>query len=172
MKIKTLLVFFLAVCAMSLTSCNKGKYVQNYVGTYNMTVTPVLTMTLMGEQQDFPTDAIGGFVCVISQIENSAEVSVTITENAAGATPLFEATAECDELGMHINEVQINETMSDETFGNMDMNVIVKSATALEPVGGQISWESNVGGSIGMNVMGIKIEAPLTGKIGFVGTRI
>ena len=52
------------------------------------------------------------------------------------------------------------------------MNVIVKSATALEPVGGQISWESNVEGNVGIKVMGITVEAPLTGKIGFVGTRI
>lgn len=167
---KTLLVCFLAV--MALTSCNRKKYVENYVGTYNMSLTPSLTMTLMGEEQEIAPDAVDGFVCVISQVDNSAEVTVTITENETGATPIFVANAECDEMGMHINTVTITETMSNETLGDMELNVNINAATALEPVNGHISWESVVDGTVGLSVMGLKVEAPLSGKIKFDGTKI
>lgn len=41
MKIKTLLVCFLAVCTLSLTSCKKNKdYTENFVGSYELTMTP------------------------------------------------------------------------------------------------------------------------------------
>lgn len=167
---KTLLVCFLAVLA--LTSCNKKKYVENYVGTYNMSLTPALTMTLMGEEQEIAPEAVSGFVCVISQVGNSAEVTVTITENESGATPVFVANAECDETGMHINAMTITETMSNETLGDMDLNITLDATTALEPVNGQISWESNVSGTVGLSVMGLKVEAPLSGKVKFNGTKI
>lgn len=172
MKIKALFVCFLAVSTMLLTGCKKENYAEKYVGTYAMTMTPEVTIAGLGDEGE--VESIDGLTCVISQVGDSQEVTVTINTPAEAdleSESIFVLNAKCDETGMHLNPMVINETIENELLGALDLNVNIAAATAAEPVNGAISWESNVTGTVGFSMEGMAMDLDLTGKIKFAGIK-
>lgn len=169
MKLKTILVCFLAVCAVSLTSCKKENYAEKFVGTYNMSITPSVSIEIMGQQQQIGgNESIDGLKCTIAQVGETQDVTITITD---AEMPIV-LNATCDETGMVLKSMTISETIQDaEELGEITLDVTVGGATAAVPTNGNITWTSSVTGKIGMNLMGMPIESELSGNVKFNGIK-
>lgn len=174
MKFKSLLVCLLTVCAIALSSCGKEEnYAENFIGTYTMTMTPSISMSIAGIETETPVEAIDGIKCTIKETTKNSVV-VTLLD---GNTPIFVFNGNCDETGMHLKTYTINEEMYlGEEYGDIDMNLTFGSATVAEPVNGKISWTTSLTGTIGMEMevtpgFTMPIEAELAGNMAFAGTK-
>ena len=80
MKIKSLLVCFLAVAALSLTSCKKENYAEKFVGTYNASITPELTISIpeMETEEVIEGETLEGLTFTISQVGDSQDVNIIL----------------------------------------------------------------------------------------------
>lgn len=197
MKIKTLLVCFLAVCTLSLTSCSKKNkdYTENFVGNYDLTITPsalemsvdsdvdipgldeMIGESLAGDLSDIGT--LDGVLCNISKVGNGNDVNVTLSVKEEGQViPLGVIKGSCDEVSLQLNSMTINQTLSDEMtgIGDVSIKLTLGSSAIQTPVNGKISWTSGLTGSIGMDIpteMGINIPITLniTGNLDMLGTK-
>lgn len=175
MKIKTLLVSVLAVCAIMLSSCGKDKnYADAFEGTYSMVMTPSISVSVAGVEQETPIEAIEGIKCTIKEtVPNTVSVTLMDEDN----TPLFIFAGTCDETGMHLKSYTINQELDlGEDYGDIDLNITFGSATASEPVNGSIAWTTTLSGTIGMEMevtpgFSMPVEAELAGNMAFSGIK-
>ena len=189
MKIKTLLVCFLAVCAVSLTSCKKNKdYTENFVGNYTLTMTPNFELSV---ESDIPgmedmldisdmgaIEPIEGVSCNIAKVGDGNDVNVTLSMTEDGkVVPLGVLSGTCDEVGLNLKSMTINETISGEitSMGDLSLELTLGSSTIAEPVNGKINWTSGVDGkvviSIPTGVVDVPVTVVITGIVNFVGTK-
>lgn len=190
MKIKTLLVCFLAVCTLSLTSCKKNKdYTENFVGSYELTMTPNLELSVVSDipgMEDMldindigAIEPIEGVLCNISKVGDDNDVNVTLSYEEDGQiVPIFVLSGTCDEVGLNLKSSTINQALTVEETGifEMNINLTVGSSTIAAPVNGKISWTSGLNGAINLEIpteMGINVPVSLniTGNLDIVGTK-
>lgn len=185
MKIKTFFICFLAVCAISLSSCKKENYAAKFVGNYVTTLTPNLQVLMFGEvvAETTDEDVIEGVTFNISQVGESQDVNMTFT------IPEIEESAElpieipnavilngtCDETGLHLSGYPLSESISIPELGmDIAINVGLGSATIAEPVNNVISWTSSLIGTIGITMPDMpeaNMEATIDGGIKFNATK-
>lgn len=171
MKIKTLFVCFLAVCAISLSSCKKEKetatnYAEKFVGTYVMTITPEILG--MDGSDGVTVEPITGLTCTIENKSTKNEVTVTVNMPAVdGISIPFILDATCDESGMNIREKAIDTTIPNDLFGEITLSLSLSQAKAALPVDNKINWSAPVTGNITMGGFPI----PFDGSLKFEGTK-
>ncbi len=189
MKVRTFLVCFLAVCAVSLTSCKGNKdYTEKFVGNYELTLTPnmeiiveseipgienLLNLGAMGSME--PMDDV---LCSIEKVGEDNDVKVTLSyEDDGEVLPLFAFTGTCDKTGLCLNSLTFSESVvGDMTdMGDVTMEMTIGSSTIEAPVNGKINWTSSVSGVMNLNISTELIELPITinitGTIDFVGVK-
>lgn len=189
MKIKTLFFCFLAVCAISLTSCDKNKdYTENFVGSYELTMTPDFELSvvsdipgiedMMGIGDLVEIDPIEGVSCNISKVGDDNDVNVTLSYNEEGEImPLGVFSGTCDETGIHLKSMTYKETLTDDLteIGDVVIDFTIGGATIAMPVNGKINWTSSVNGSLSLNVpteiANIPIKINIEGSLDIVGTK-
>ena len=169
MKIKTLLVCFLAVATIALSSCGKEKdYAADFVGNYEVAMSGEISLTIGEVSQDVPFDTDESYFCSITRVGDDNNVTVTITD---GETPFFISNAVCDETGMNLNGMTFEETISDEEIGEIGVNLSLGSTTVSAPVNGNIYWTSSLTGTVSMNMMGFPVESEVEGSLTFAGKK-
>lgn len=166
MKIKTLLVCFLAV-ALSLTSCKKENYAEKFSGSYNGTLTPELTISApeLGTEEVIEGETIEPFLFSISQVGETQDVNVIIplsgllyedwedlNEYGVQLPENLVLSGTCDETGLHINGLTLNQTVTlDEYFGYVvGINMTLGGATI--PDWSSMLWTSPLNGTITITV--------------------
>ena len=184
MKIKTLLVCFLAV-TLSLTSCKKENYAEKFVGNYNGTFTPELTISvpLMEESLEIDGEAEEGLIFTIDQVGETQNVNVTFplegildmedVEYFDGIElpQFFVLNGTCDELGLHLNEFTFNQTFNtEEVVATIDFKISIANET-IEAPNPVISWTSELSGTMVITLLPmiegmpeITVEAIVTGS--------
>lgn len=176
MRFKTLLVCFLAVCAVSLTSCKKEKneenYAKNFVGSYEMSIIPTLSLEIMNQQLELISgQTINGVTCDIAQVGNSQDVTVSINIPELGMPAPFVMNATCSADGMALKDFTMPFSIPVEEMGSVDLSLTLGGLTVAAPVNGKISWTSGISGTASLNVGGIPVAGGLTGNIIFDGTK-
>ena len=196
MKIKTLLVCFLAVAALSLTSCKKENYAEKFVGNYVATVTPNLTISSseIGSEA-VEAEPIEGIAFTIAQVGETQDVTLTfpipefaledleITEEelAAMGIELPEAivlSGTCDETGLHCGGLSFDQTLTLPLYEGMNLDITINlslgNETIAEPVNNTISWNSAVSGKFIVEIPGMEgmtEESTISGNIQFNATK-
>lgn len=170
MKIKTLFVCFLAVCAISLSSCKKEKetpnYAEKFVGTYEMTMTPEIQIPIGDGSQ--AVEPITGMTCTIEEKSTKNDVTVTVNmpEVDGFSMPIvFDAT--CEESGMNIKEKQMNMNVPLEMFGVLGVDITLAPAHVAVPVDNKIEWSSDA--TLSLTIEGFPLS--LSGVFKFEGTK-
>lgn len=173
MKIKSLLVCFLAVAALSLTSCKKENYAEKFVGTYNASVTPELTISIpaMETEEVIEGETLEGLTFTISQVRDSQDVNIIfpLPEFDAEDMDMTELGIElpqsivlggtCDETGLHINGLALNQTLPIEDLGmSIAVNITIGNATIADPA--SMSWTQSVSGTINITMAPIMEGMP------------
>lgn len=196
MKIKTLLVCFLTVAAISLTSCKKENYAEKFVGNYVATATPNLTITAPGaEPEVIEAEPMEGLTFSIAQVGETQDVTVVfsipelsledldITEEELAAMGIeipesIVLNGTCDETGLHMNGLAFEQTLTLPLFDGMNFDVTIDlglgNATIAEPVNNKISWNSTVSGKIIVAVPGMEgmaEDTAISGGIKFDATK-
>ena len=183
MKVKSLFFCLLALFAVTLSSCDKEtekekevNYADYFKGTYAMTMTPSISMTIVGMESETPIESIevAGKCTITSAVRNKTVVTL-YDENG---TPMLVFSGNCDENGMHLSSYDIaqEDLYLGEELGNVSMNVTLGSATVAKPSNGVISWSTSLTGTIGMEMevapgYSMPIEAELSGNMNFSGTK-
>ena len=177
MKIKSLLVCFLAVAALSLTSCKKENYAEKFVGTYNASITPELTISIpaMETEEVIEGETLEGLTFTISQVGDSQDVNIIfpLPEFDAEDMDMTELGIElpqsivlggtCDETGLHINGLTLNQTLPIEDLGmSIAVNITIGNATIADPA--SMSWTQSITGSLNI-VMELMPEMTIDGTI-------
>ena len=168
MKIKTLLVCFLAV-ALSLTSCKKENYAEKFVGNYSGSLTPELTISVpaMESEEVIEGETFEGLTFSIAQVGETQDVTMTFPleglfdmEDFEGMEGLegmelpqvFVLNGTCDETGLHLNGFTFNQTIPIVELGmTVAVNINLGNATIAEPTPA-ISWTSELSGTINMTM--------------------
>lgn len=172
MRFKTLLLCFLAVCAVSLTSCKKEKnennkedYTKNFVGSYDMTIKSIRNIHNL-ENDQLVVDTINEKgMCNIVQVGDSQ--NVTLTMDIPTFVPItFDINGTCNENGIVLNEYNI-QYMEEEGA----LSYVVKASTMQLPVDGKITWESEYSGECIIEQLGIPVHIPMDGVFTFEGTK-
>ena len=173
MKIKSLLVCFLAVAALSLTSCKKENYAEKFVGTYNASITPELTISIpaMETEEVIEGETLEGLTFTISQVGDSQDVNIIfpLPEFDAEDMDMTELGIElpqsivlggtCDETGLHINGLALNQTLPIEDLGmSIAVNITIGNATIADPA--SMSWTQSVSGTINITMAPIMEGMP------------
>ena len=173
MKIKSLLVCFLAVAALSLTSCKKENYAEKFVGTYNASITPELTISIpeMETEEVIEGETLEGLTFTISQVGDSQDVNIIfpLPEFDAEDMDMTELGIElpqsivlggtCDETGLHINGLTLNQTLPIEDLGmSIAVNITIGNATIADPA--SMSWTQSVGGTLNITIAPIMEGMP------------
>ena len=173
MKIKSLLVCFLAVAALSLTSCKKENYAEKFVGTYNASITPELTISIpaMESEEVIEGETLEGLTFTISQVGDSQDVNIVfpLPEVDAEDMDMTELGIElpqsivlggtCDETGLHINGLSLNQTLPIEDLGmSIAVNITIGDATIADPA--SMSWTQSVDGTLNITMAPIMEGMP------------
>lgn len=173
MKIKSLLVCFLAVAALSLTSCKKENYAEKFVGTYNASVTPELTISIpaMETEEVIEGETIEGLTFTISQVGDTQDVNIVfplpefdeedmdMTELGIELPQSIVLGGTCDETGLHINGLALNQTLPIEDLGmSIAVNITIGNATIADPA--SMSWTQSVSGTINITMAPIMEGMP------------
>lgn len=173
MKIKSLLVCFLAVAALSLTSCKKENYAEKFVGTYNASITPELTISIpaMETEEVIEGETLEGLTFTISQVGDSQDVNIIfpLPEVDAEDMDMTELGIElpqsivlggtCDETGLHINGLSLNQTLPIEDLGmSIAVNITIGNATIADPA--SMLWTQSVGGTLNITMAPIMEGMP------------
>ncbi len=194
MKIKSLLVCFLAVAALSLTSCKKENYAEKFVGTYNASVTPELTISVpsIDSEEVIEGETIEGLTFTISQVGESQDVTITFpisesfmeditdgefAELGIELTETTVMTGTCDETGLHIDGITFNQTIPVEELGmSIAANIELGGATIADPA--SMVWSHLITGSLDIvmapimeGLPEIAIEAMISGGVKFNATK-
>ncbi|MBR6775867.1 MAG: hypothetical protein IKM23_09210 [Bacteroidales bacterium] len=173
MKIKSLLVCFLAVAALSLTSCKKENYAEKFVGTYNASVTPELTISVpaMETEEVIEGETLEGLTFTISQVGDTQDVNIVfplpefdeedmdMTELGIELPQSIVLGGTCDETGLHINGLALNQTLPIEDLGmSIAVNITIGNATIADPA--SMSWTQSVSGTINITMAPIMEGMP------------
>lgn len=191
MKIKSLLVCFLAVAALSLTSCKKENYAEKFVGTYNASITPELTISIpaMETEEVIEGETLEGLTFTVSQVGDSQDVNIIfpLPEFDAEDMDMTELGIElpqsivlggtCDETGLHINGLTLNQTLPIEDLGmSIAVNITIGNATIADPA--SMLWTQSVGGTLNItmtpNTEGVPemtFDVTISGGIKFNATK-
>lgn len=154
MKIKTLAVCLWALSFITLSSCNRtqqkekyGRYSEDFVGEYTMTITPLLkTVTSDDVEHDFPLNPIDEVPLTIEQCDqsnNGLHLYVGRTEQN------INFIGNCDENGMYIYEGAIKTEIDTEEYGEIELDLIMPTTPHIEaPVNSYISMQVPVSGYV------------------------
>jgi len=155
---KRLLICFLAVGALALTSCNKN-YAEDFVGTYNsiQTMNVTVTCTVMG-QTDTETE--------IDTVRDTIVIALAGDDGGVTLTnPMGEGVIKgtVDKNGLHIDNQTITESDEDGTYSITFAFPIIEA-----PQNGKLAWTSDITGT------GVFDEGSLifNGTDNFVCTRL
>lgn len=159
MKIKSLLVCFLAVTALSLTSCKKENYAEKFVGTYNASMTPEMTISIpaLESQEVIEGETIDGLTFTIGQVGESQDVNIIFPLPEVDVEDIAELGIElpqsiilggtCDETGLHIDGLTLNQTLPIEELGmSVAINITIGAATITDPA--SMSWTQSISGTL------------------------
>lgn len=179
MKIKTLLIFFLTLSFIALSSCNKneikekyGKYSEDFVGEYTLTVTPLLKVINSDGEQDFPINPMEEVPCSMEQCDKSKNGLHIYVGRSAQNINLI---ANCDELGMYIYEGIIKTEVESEGYSEVNLDLVMPTTSHIEaPVNSYISMQTPVNGNLTyiMENDTIPYTLPVIGEIEVSGIKI
>lgn len=154
MKIKTLVICVLVLSFITLCSCNRtkqkeryGRYSEDFVGEYTITVTPLLkTVNSENVEHDFtinPIDEVPLSIEQCHQSNNGLHLYVGRTEQN------INFIANCDEFGMYIYEGIIKTEIDTEEYGEIELDLVMPTTSHIDaPVNSYISVQFPVSGYI------------------------
>ena len=180
MKIRTLLICFLALSSLALSSCKKtepkekyGRYSEDFVGEYSLTVTPSLTtFSDGGEVQSFPISTLEDVPCIIDQCDKSNNgVHIYVGRTAQNINFI----GNCDENGMYIYEGIIKTKIETEEYGELELDLVMPTTSHIEaPVNSYISMQTPVDGYVTyfMENDTVAITSKVLGEINVSGIKL
>ena len=143
MKIKTLLVGFVLITMLGISSCKKkNDYTQLYTGDYKVTITQNLTVVapIYGEiplQEEY---IYGTAQIVKDENEGDSNVKILMSFSEGG---IYYLDAYCDQTNMQIKNKKVNITHSISNYNNVRFEYTLEGGTAAPQ---NISWTSSVSG--------------------------
>lgn len=180
MKIRTLLICFLALSSVALSSCKKtepkekyGRYSEDFVGEYSMTITPLLTtINDEGEEQSFPISPLEDVLCIIDQcVKSNNGVHIYVGRTAQNINFI----GNCDKSGMYIYEGIIKTKIETEEYGEFELDLVMPTTSHIEaPVNSYISMQTPVDGYVTyfMENDTVAITSQVSGEINVSGIKL
>lgn len=161
---KNLIICLVAACGLMFGSCKKTNYAEDFVGNYNVTITPTLTVTIpvLGNQA-VPMDPITT-TCTIAL--NGDDGDVTATMN--GQT--FKGTADKDGLQLDPNSYS-GTIASMGSYTDVHYTVNFTHPVIKVPTNGTMSWNAPTTGTATVTISGQSVDLNLTGTTAFVATK-
>ena len=171
MKSKGIIFCLLALCIMTLMSCEKEKtdYTEKVVGDYNIKITPYLNAKFGNSAVPLIAETIET-TCHITKIDEDGYVVMKI-DGVNGMINDMTFTAYCDGLGMKLNNNEYEGLIYTSEYGMIQCDVELKNPTVSIYNSRMLSWESSVTGECEINISGLDdIDCDVTGEFQFEAT--
>lgn len=170
MKIKTLLLVLLTFVVLTFSSCgpDNEEYADKVVGSYNVKITPNLTIKYEGMVMPVTFDAVNT-TCYISRVGDDADVKIEIN-GVNGLINDIVMDAYCSGLGMNVEDCAYDGiiTSTDNTIIDCDLNL--KNSTSTISNAKILNWNSSVSGKCEFEYVGINITCNVSGTINYYAT--
>lgn len=154
MKIKNISIGLIVLFFIVLSSCNEieekekyGRFSEDFVGEYILTVTPTLKISSQeyGEQ-DFPIAPMEEVPCTIDQCDLSNNGVHIYPGRSADNIKLI---GNCDKNGMYIYESNLTINTDTEEFGTIKLELTMPTTSPVEaPESSYISMQVSVSGNV------------------------
>ncbi len=161
---KNFILCLVAFCAVLFTGCKEDNPAEAYVGSYNLTVTPHLTVTApMIGTIELPT-APYTVSCTIALDGDEGKVIATtdLTED------LMHGVA--TEEGLQFDPINASMTYHLDDFGDFSFTGVVTFPLVTFPDGVNATWESTVTGTATLSTLPVAV--PTTGTATFHATKL
>ena len=170
MKIKTLLLSLLAFVVLTFSSCgpDNEEYADKVVGSYDVKITPNLTVKYEGTSMPVSFDPINT-TCYISRVGDDADVKIKIN-GVNGMINDIEMDAYCSGLGMKVEGSSYDGIIATNDNTVMDCDLNFKNSTSTISNAKILSWNSTVTGKCEMEYVGLNITCNVTGTINYYAT--
>lgn len=175
MKFKMMLYCLVTLSVFTLTLCgckkNNDDFVEKYVGTYDIKITPNFNLTYSGygSYPLTPESAIETS-CVITNNDNDMTIKIT---GVNGIIDDMVITGYCDGFSMRLDDSNYDGDIRFSANNNVDCNITLNNPNVSTPYNGTMSWDSSVSGICKADVFGLgeSTQSDVTGKISFVATK-
>lgn len=170
MKIKTLLISLLAFVTLMLNGCspNNDEYADKVIGTYNLKITPNLTVKYDGQTLPVSIDAINT-TCYVTKGVTKGNVIVKI-DGVNGVINNMDMTAICSGLGMDVEDSTYDGIILTKDNDIIDCNLTLKNTSSTITNSKILNWKSTVSGKCEMEYVGLDITCNVSGTINFYAT--
>lgn len=170
MKIKTLLFGLLAFVVLTFSSCgpDNEEYADKVVGSYDVKITPNLTVKYEGMVMPVSFDAINT-TCYISRVGDDADVKIKIN-GVNGIINDIEMDAYCSGLGMNVEDCSYDGIITSDDNTIMDCNLSLKNSTSTISNAKILNWNSSVSGNCEFEYVGLNITCNVSGTINYYAT--
>lgn len=159
---KSLIICLVAACGLMFGSCSKDNSAEDFVGTYNVIITPTLTVSTLGNIS-VPMDPITT-TCTIALDGDDGDVNVTMN----GTT--FHGTA--DENGLQLDNNSYSGVIASiATYTNISYTVNFTHPVIGAPVAGVMTWTAPTTGTASVVMGGQTVSLTLTGSTIFAATK-
>lgn len=170
MKIKTLLFALLSFVILTFSSCgpDNEEYADKVVGSYNVKITPNLTVKYEGQSMPVSFDAINT-TCYISSVGDDADVKIEIN-GVNGMINDIVMDAFCSGLGMDVQDSSYDGIIATNDNIVMDCNLNLKNSSSTISNAKILSWNSSVSGKCEFEYVGLNITCNVSGTINYYAT--
>lgn len=170
MKIKTLLFALLSFVILTFSSCgpDNEEYADKVVGSYNVKITPNLTVKYEGQSMPVSFDAINT-TCYISSVGDDADVKIEIN-GVNGMINDIVMDAFCSGLGMDVEDCSYDGIIATNDNIVMDCNLSLKNSSSTISNAKILSWNSSVSGKCEFEYVGLNITCNVSGTINYYAT--
>lgn len=173
MKSKVIFCCLLALSVFTLNGCKKNDegFVEKYVGTYDIKITPNFNLTYSGYgSYALTTDSAIETKCVITNDDNNVTVKI---DGVNGVIDDIVITGYCDGFNMRLNDCVYDGYIKFSADNNIDCDISLKNPGVSTPYNGTMSWDSSVSGTCNADIFGLGeiIQSNVSGKISFVANK-
>lgn len=170
MKTKTFLLSLLAIVVLTFSSCGPGneEYADKVEGSYDVKITPNLTVKYEGQTMPITIDATNT-TCYISKNGEDGDVTIKI-KGVNGELDDMEIKASCSGLGMVMDDSSYDGIFATNENNVLNCNLKLKNPTATISNAKILNWNSTVSGKCEMEFVGLNITCNVSGSINFYAT--
>lgn len=170
MKIKTLLFGLLAFVVLTFSSCgpDNEEYADKVVGSYDVKITPNITVKYEGQSMPLSFDAINT-TCYISRVGDGSDVKIKIN-GVNGLINDIEMDAYCSGLGMDVEDCSYDGIIATNDNTVMDCDLTLKNSSSTISNAKILSWNSTVSGKCEFEYVGLNITCNVSGTINYYAT--
>lgn len=172
MKSKVIIYCLVVLSIMTLSGCKKNNddFVDKYVGSYTVKISPNFNLTYPGQGSYYlNSDVDIETNCVITNNDNNVTISI---EGVNGIIDDITMTGYCDGFSLRLNDSRYNGTIKFSETMDVECEINLKGTSISVPYNGIMSWESSISGSCDADISGLgqTTQCSTTGRITFVAT--